>query len=73
MSLYILLLLEFADRDECSDSTFNNCHINATCANTDGNFTCTCNDGYEGNGISCTGTPLGLDNDINENIGVCFL
>jgi len=35
-----------------------NCSENATCTNTDGGFTCECNDAYQGNGIICT--------DINE-------
>ena len=44
----------FTDIDECSDST-HNCHADATCANTDGSFTCTCNEGYTGNGTFCSG------------------
>ncbi|XP_078686179.1 uncharacterized protein LOC144918925 isoform X3 [Branchiostoma floridae x Branchiostoma belcheri] len=47
------------DIDECDMYMgTNNCHAQATCTNTDGSFTCTCNDGYTGNGVSCT--------DINE-------
>ena len=42
------------DIDECTTNT-DNCDINATCTNTVGNFTCTCNTGYTGNGLSCTG------------------
>ncbi|MBI5544491.1 MAG: hypothetical protein HY901_11410, partial [Deltaproteobacteria bacterium] len=34
------------------------CASNATCANTPGSRSCTCNSGYAGDGISC--------NDINE-------
>ena len=31
------------------------CDDDATCNNTVGNYTCDCNDGYEGNGYMCTG------------------
>ena len=40
------------DIDECSKSP---CDANATCTNTAGSFTCTCNSGYTGNGTSCAG------------------
>ena len=46
--------IEFLDNNECVDGT-NNCHANATCTNTDGSFTCACNTGYSGNGVTCTG------------------
>ena len=32
------------------------CHINATCNNTEGSYTCTCDAGYSGDGFSCDGT-----------------
>ena len=31
------------------------CHSNATCNNTDGSYTCTCNFAYSGDGFTCTG------------------
>jgi len=31
------------------------CHTEATCINTDGNYTCTCKNGYEGDGFTCSG------------------
>ena len=31
-----------------------NCNANAACADTEGSFACTCNQGYEGNGVTCT-------------------
>ena len=52
--LQVLVLLQFTDKDECSDSTAN-CHTYATCTNTDGSFTCACNYGYNGDGTDCTG------------------
>ena len=43
-----------SDIDECTDGT-HNCDPNASCGNIPGTFTCTCNPGYTGDGMSCTG------------------
>ena len=43
------------DIDECVDDVLNNCNESATCWDTVGSFTCTCNVGYSGDGISCEG------------------
>ena len=40
------------DVDECALGT-DNCDVNATCTNTGGSFSCACNEGYEGNGVTC--------------------
>ena len=40
--------------NECAEGT-HNCHQNATCNNTEGSFTCSCNTGYTGNGSFCMG------------------
>ena len=50
-------ILNFSDVDECSADT-DNCTQN--CENTDGSFTCSCNDGYTttDNGITCDGMIL---------------
>ena len=53
------------DIDECSDSALNNCDPNATCANTDGDFTCTCNAGFSGDGITCAPDATCGDNNID--------
>ena len=42
------------DIDECTDGG-SLCHANAICTNTEGNHTCACNTGYEGDGYSCKG------------------
>ena len=42
------------DINECSLST-HNCNANATCSNTIGGFSCSCNSGFSGNGVSCSG------------------
>jgi hypothetical protein len=42
------------DIDECVSGA-DNCDANAACTNTPGGFTCTCNQGYTGDGTSCTG------------------
>lgn len=43
------------DVDECSNSTLNDCDINASCTDTIGGFQCECGDGYVGNGSVCVG------------------
>ena len=43
----------FVDYDECV-ANFDNCDENAECINTDGGFDCVCNEGYTGDGFTCT-------------------
>ncbi|XP_078489230.1 uncharacterized protein LOC100178402 [Ciona intestinalis] len=42
-----------ADIDKCLPGT-HNCHVNAICANINGNSTCFCTTGYTGDGVNCT-------------------
>ena len=35
-----------------------NCHLNATCTNTNGSYNCSCNNGFQGNGFNCTGNEI---------------
>ena len=44
------------DVDECANSTLNNCHADAICTNNNGSFTCTCVRGYNGDGVTCSGS-----------------
>ena len=51
------LLIQFnqqTDIDECKENT-DNCSTNAQCHNTPGSFNCTCNSGFKGDGVNCTG------------------
>ena len=41
------------DVDECLDPDI--CSCDATCTNTPGSFECKCNDGFVGDGFTCTG------------------
>ena len=49
---FIHLLL--TDIDECDG--INDCGPNAHCVNIPGAHICKCNEGFEGNGLACTGT-----------------
>ena len=44
----------FADIDEC-DENLDNCDENADCENEPGTFSCTCKEGYTGDGVTCNG------------------
>ena len=46
-------LLILIDEDECCVGTF--CHMNSSCSDTLGGFTCSCNDGFTWNGTDCAG------------------
>ena len=41
------------DIHECELET-DNCHVNANCTDTIGSFECSCNSGFEGDGVNCT-------------------
>ena len=46
-----------SDINECTSLT-HDCHSDATCTNTEGAFTCSCNQGYTGDGRQCMGMFL---------------
>ena len=48
------LLYSHIDIDECETSSVM-CASNASCMNMDGSYECTCDSGYSGDGLSCTG------------------
>eukprot|EP00794_Sanderia_malayensis_P006577 gene6577-7321_t len=54
----VLVILDTQEMVQCAQiyecSTSSPCHASATCIDTDGSYTCTCNSGYTGNGTMCT-------------------
>jgi len=58
------------DINECSNSTWNNCDSNATCANTPGSFYCTCKSGFFGTGTSCTDYNECLNQGTGNNCNI---
>ncbi len=46
-----------SDNDKCT-GVDRICDANAVCNNTVGRFTCSCNPGYTGNGMTCTGIKV---------------
>ena len=46
------------DINECASPETNDCDPNAECSNTEGSYSCSCNEGYTGDGRKCAGTLL---------------
>ena len=67
--------LSSADIDECV--TLSPCHANASCISTLESFTCVCNTGYTGDGITCYGKCLHVDcssfKECNTGQARCWL
>ena len=65
-------LLTCSDRNECSNSSWHNCNVHATCANTESSFGCTCNTGWTGEGhdvdeiLGCTNIDECADSELHN-------
>lgn len=53
----------FIDIDECAANT-HDCGADAICTNNEGSFTCSCPDGFEGDGKTCQGKKLKIEMPI---------
>ena len=53
-TVYPMIPNLISDIDECTSDT-DNCHTDATCVNDPGTFSCSCNSGYSGDGVTCIG------------------
>ena len=51
---YLLRTIFTTDINECDRGT-HSCHQFASCTNTVGNLTCSCLDGFAGDGLTCNG------------------
>ena len=47
------------DIDECDDG-IDNCNSFANCSNANGSFSCSCNDGFTGDGLTCSGILIAI-------------
>ena len=62
----LILYFMCLDIDECVTGV-NNCHNDyATCFNTEGSFTCSCNSGYSGDGVNCEGKKTTKTHPLND-------
>ena len=54
------MLTDYHIRTDIDEYVFDedNCHGNASCTNTEGSFTCSCNPGYTGDGVNYTSKLL---------------
>merc|ERR1712136_193707 len=60
------------DIDECGSEADNNCDANANCSNKPGSFTCTCKEGFKGDGIECNGASTAVVTTL-ASIIVCLV
>ena len=65
------LQLFLSDVDECIlDST---CDINANCTNTNGSYTCTCGDGFLGDGLVCIQAGVCFEKNVTPIVNTSFV
>ena len=50
----VIIIYDDIDINECTTNN-GGCSADANCSNTVGSFTCTCHNGFTGDGFNCTG------------------
>ncbi|KAJ7390034.1 hypothetical protein OS493_027559 [Desmophyllum pertusum] len=64
-----------SDFNECNDQSTHNCDRHAICINKPGTFECKCQDGYQGNGLTCDSAPEPADpedDNKKERLAIIF-
>ena len=62
----------YADIDECSEG-LDVCASNAICSNTEGGYNCSCDTGYHGDGITCEGNLITINEYYKvESANICI-
>lgn len=56
----------FTDVGECAQES-NDCHVNATCNNTEGSYNYWCKNGFTGDGCTCEGENFQVSCDDTGN------
>ena len=52
--IFVMIVL-FSDVDECLSDSQNDCAESADCINEEGSYSCQCQEGFTGNGRTCSG------------------
>ena len=61
----------FSDLDECLSGA-RPCEVNASCTNSDGSYSCVCNQGFTGNGTVCDGMFIHASYSKKRSVFVAF-
>lgn len=72
MLMYLILFVIILDFDECVPGS-NDCDEHATCINSDGSYSCLCNEPfYTGDGYHCYGNSIFRTSGISLILKICM-
>ena len=55
-----------SDINECQNESLEDCHDEAECYNSVGDYSCSCNTGYRGDGRTCSGDVINHLSSITQ-------